>query len=221
MNNDTIVKRAIYTPSDLHVREAEDGKLSRRITGYAILFNSKSAPFYEDEAESVYEMIAPEAITRDFLDTQDIKMTMFHDMHLILARSLNGKGTLSYDVDEKGVSFEFDAPNTVDGDKALELVSRGDISGCSFMFSTRYADSGYVSRESKIVGSRKETVFTVRKLTGLYDFTLTPDPAYPETECSTRELVEQLRREPQAEPKKASTDITSVTRSIRMILNEV
>ncbi|MBO5246147.1 MAG: hypothetical protein J6B28_02680, partial [Eubacterium sp.] len=42
--------------------------------------------------------------------------------HLILARSKNGKGTLTYSVDDKGVYFEFEAPKTVDGDKALELV---------------------------------------------------------------------------------------------------
>ena len=199
-----IKKRIIHTPGGLSIRQEPDGSPSRTITGYAILFNSKSVPFYEDEAESVYEMIAPEAITRDFLDTQDIKMTMFHDNYLLLARSVNGKGTLSYNVDDKGVSFEFDAPNTVDGVKALELVRRGDIDGCSFAFSTQYRDSAYVERQSSIVGKRKETVFTVRKLTGLYDFTLTPDPAYPETECAVegRDLLGFVRDDKEEETKK-------------------
>ena len=46
---------------------------------------------------------------------------------LILGRSNKGKGTLSYKVDEVGVLFWADMPRTADGDKALELIARGDI----------------------------------------------------------------------------------------------
>ena len=118
-----------HTPAELRVREAGEGEApSRTITGYAILFNTQSAPLWSDDEEEAREVIAPEAVTRELLDGCDIKMTMFHDRQLILARSKNGTGTLTYNVDERGVAFSFDAPNTADGDKALELVRRGDIS---------------------------------------------------------------------------------------------
>ena len=109
MNKDTIIRRCLCTPTELHVREAAEGEApSRTITGYAILFNVPSAPLWSDEDSEAREVIAPEAVTKELLDGQDIKMTMFHNRQLILARSNKGGGTLSYTVDEKGVAFEFD-----------------------------------------------------------------------------------------------------------------
>ena len=37
-------------------------------------------------------------------------------------------------VDEQGVTFEFEAPKCDIGDRCLEMVRRGDYSGCSFEF---------------------------------------------------------------------------------------
>lgn len=185
-----IITRTQHTVSELRVREAGEGEApSRVITGYAILFDTPSAPLWEDDREVVREVIAPEAVTRELLDASDIKMTMFHDRQLILARSKNGAGTLSYDIDERGVSFEFEAPHTADGDKALELVKRGDIAGCSFAFTTYYFDEGHVTRDVTEEDGKTATTYTVRAITGIYDFTLAADPAYPATNCELRELL--------------------------------
>lgn len=195
MNTENIIKRMIHTPSELHVREGLEGEQSRTITGYAILFNTESAPLYVDDEEEIREIIDPKAITQNLLDNSDIKMTMFHDGHLILARSRNGEGTLHYNIDEKGVSFEFEAPNTADGDKALELVRRGDIAGCSFAFSTRYYNRGYVERTSVRKNGKTVTTCRVKVITGIYDFTLAADPAYPDTSCEAeaRDLGKAMR----------------------------
>lgn len=201
-NKDLIVRRCLCTPTELHVREAaEDEAPSRTITGYAILFNVPSAPLWSDEDSEAREVIAPEAVTKDVLDAQDIKMTMFHDRQLILGRSNKGAGTLSYTVDDKGVAFEFDAPNTIDGDKALELVRRGDISGCSFAFTTHYYDSDFVERQSEVApnGVNKIT-YRVKAVTGIYDFTLAVDPYYPDTSVEAREFAKELKREQTPEP---------------------
>lgn len=191
-----MITRMLHTVSDLRIREREDGGESRTITGYAILFAVPSEPLYAYDDEEAREIIAPGAVTKELLDGCDIKMTMFHDRQLILARSKNGTGTLSYTVDDKGVAFEFEAPNTVDGDKALELVRRGDIAGCSFAFSTHYYDSAYVSRDVQRVDGKTVITYTVKVITGIYDFTLAADPAYPDTNCEaeTRELIEELRK---------------------------
>lgn len=196
-NKDKIIRRCLCTPTELHVREAAEGeKPSRTITGYAIMFNVPSSPLWSDESSEAREVIAPEAVTKEFLDGQDIKMTMFHDRQLILARSNKGDGTLSYTVDDQGVAFEFEAPNTIDGDKALELVRRGDISGCSFAFSTYYYDSDYVERRSDVSSDGRNAItYYVKSLTGLYDFTLAADPCYPDTSVEARELTEGLKRE--------------------------
>lgn len=176
------------TAARIFVRESKDGKAqSRKICGYAILFNTPSTVLDEDGETEVREVIAPSAITRQLLDKCDIKFTMFHDRQLILARSNNGKGTLSYSVDAQGVAFSFDAPHTVDGDKALELVRRGDIRGCSFAFSTEYYNSDYVTRTEQKVKGKRCVTYTVKAVTGVYDFTLAADPAYPDTSVSARE----------------------------------
>lgn len=190
----TIVRRVIETPTELRVREADGGDApSRTITGYAVLFGVPSSPLWSDGDGEAREVIAPGAITRELLDAQDIKMTMFHDRQLILARSRQGQGTLKYTVDGKGVAFEFDAPRTADGDKALELVRRGDISGCSFAFSTRYYDRDCVERKVERVGGRTLETYTVRQVLGVYDFTLAADPAYPDTSVEAREFLAGLR----------------------------
>ena len=206
----------MLTVGGLHVREAGEGeKESRTITGYAILFNTPSAPLYEYDDEVAREIIAPEAVTKELLDGCDIKMTMFHDRQLFLARSKNGSGTLTYSVDEKGVAFEFEAPNTADGDKALALVRRGDISGCSFMFRTHYYDSAYVTRDVERKDGKTQITYTVRAITGIYDFTLAADPAYPDTNCEAaeRELVRELR-EPE-KPKEENEKVREQVRTMR------
>lgn len=215
-NKSQMVVRTGYTPSELHIREEEGGAPSRTITGYAILFNTPSVPLWEDDEEEAREVIAPEAVTREFLDGCDVKMTMFHDRQLILARSKNGAGTLSYTVDERGVAFSFDAPNTADGDKALELVRRGDISGCSFAFRTHYYDRAYVERSVERVDGKTKITYTVRSMIGIYDFTLAADPAYPDTNCEAeaRELVSHLR-EPEEEPKKENEKMREQVQEMR------
>lgn len=184
-----IITRTLHTANELHIREAAEGQQSRTITGYAILFNTPSAPLWEYDDEVVREEISPEAVTPELLAASDIKMTMFHDRQLILARSNKGSGTLSYGIDERGVYFEFEAPHTADGDKALELVKRGDIAGCSFAFTTYYFDDDHVERAVEHKPGKTIITNRVKIITGIYDFTLAADPAYPDTSCELRELL--------------------------------
>lgn len=207
LNKNTESRRILRTEcADLQVREAAEGEApSRTITGYAIMFGVPSEPLWSDDESEAREVIAPEAVTREVLDASDIKFTMFHDRQLILARSKKGSGSLSYEVDEKGVRFEFDAPNTIDGDKALELVRRGDISGCSFAFTTRYWDSDFVERTAKVVNGASQITYTVKAVSGIYDFTLAADPAYPDTSVEAREFARELREGSAEEAAKADT----------------
>lgn len=203
--------------ADLRVREAEGDQPSRTITGYAILFNTPSAPLWSDEDSEAREVIAPEAITKEVLDGCDIKFTMYHDRQLILGRSNKGTGTLEYFVDEKGVGFNLELPKSPNGDEALELVSRGDISGCSFAFTTRYWDSDFVERTAKVVNGATQITYTVKAVTGVYDFTLAADPAYPDTSVEAREFTAGLREvePPTPEPKNDKEKMLKQVREMR------
>lgn len=188
-----IKTRQRATNSPLAVLTREDGSKSRTIEGYAIVFNEASVPLWDDDEGRAVEVIAPGAVTRELLDASDIKMTMYHNREKILARSHNGEGTLSYEIDERGVKFRFDAPETPNGDEALALVERGDISGCSFAFSTRYFDDSCVSCDVSRDGDKTVETYTVRSILGIYDFTLAADPAYEQTEVSKRELYDDFK----------------------------
>lgn len=215
-NKDKVVVRMLHTCSDVQVREAGEGEEpSRTITGYAILFGVPSNPLWSDEDSEAREVIAKEAVTTELLDGQDIKFTMFHDRQLILARSCKGSGTLKYRVDDKGVSFEFDAPNTVDGDKALELVRRGDIAGCSFMFSTRYYDDACVERTANVVNGVTMITYNVKAITGIYDFTLAADPAYPDTSVEARDFADKLHESAKPQLLDDKEKITKMREQVR------
>lgn len=164
----------------LSVREAapdEKGE-SRTITGTAIVFNAESE-ILDDWGMRFREVIAPEACTMEFLETQDIKMNMLHDRQLTIARCNKGQGSLRLSVDENGVNFEFDAPKCDIGDRCLEMVRRGDYSGCSFEFWPQDYDVEESGNEVKI---------THRKFSAIGALTIGLDPAYKQTSVNAREL---------------------------------
>jgi HK97 family phage prohead protease len=120
----------------------------------------------------------------EFLNTQDIKMNMLHDRQLTIARANKGKGSLRLSVDDKGVNFEFEAPKCDIGDRCLEMVRRGDYSGCSFEFYPE--DYDVEEREGG-----KDVKITHKKFRALTALTIGMDPAYRQTSVNARELQEQ------------------------------
>ena len=184
-------KRTIALVADLKLRESADGGESRTIEGYALKFGVRSRLLC-DWWDQYYEVLEPGCITRETLDQQDIKLTMFHDRQLILARSNKGEGTLNYEVDAIGVKFWAEMPRTVDGDKALELVQRGDIAGCSFCYSTDESDSenavSYERINEKTDSGDDILLRHVKRIDAVYYFTLAADPAYEQTSVTRREV---------------------------------
>ena len=193
------------------LREAVDGGgESRTIEGYAIVFGVESR-ILADYWDNYREIIEPGAITEERLKEMDIKMTMYHNREKILARSNQGEGTLKLRVDEVGVHYEFDAPNTVDGDTALELVKRGDLSGSSFMFWTD--EKSGVSYEKRSDGIMLRRVKTIGMI---YDMPIAADPAYEQTTVAAREAYSQFERKEQKQPISAKWAKDSRAREVVM-----
>ena len=169
-------------------REATEGESnSRTIEGYAIVFGVESR-ILSDYWDNYREIIEPGAITEERLKEMDIKMTMYHNREKILARTTKGEGTLKLTVDDVGVKYSFEAPNTVDGDTALELVKRGDLSGSSFMFWTDERNVSYERRSDDIMLRRVKTIGMI------YDMTIAADPAYEQTTVAAREAYSQFEK---------------------------
>lgn len=176
------------------LREAVEGeKESRTIEGYAIVFGVESV-ILADYWDNYREIIEPGAITQERLQGMDIKMTMYHNREKLLARSNRGEGTLKLRVDEVGVHYEFEAPNTEDGNTALELVKRGDLSGSSFMYWSDEASG--VSYEKTQDGLLLRRVKTIGEI---YDMTIAADPAYTETTAMAREAMNKFLKSEQKE----------------------
>ena len=178
----------LFTPETMHVREhvREDGtkEPSRTIYGRAIVFNKVFE--YEDWWGDKYrETIKPSACTKEFLESQDIKLNLLHKREMSIARSNCGEGNLRYSVNDEGVDFEFEAPNCDLGDRALEMVRSGVYTGCSFEFYPKDYECKKITEEGKTVYEINHTGF--EKLTA---FTIAMDPAYKETTVDCRERYE-------------------------------
>lgn len=167
-----------YAP---HLVEGENG---RTVEGYAIVFNQRSRVLYDKAKKKAFvEVVEPRAVTKDFLDNMDIKLLFNHDSNMLLGRSVFGYGSLTYEIDDYGVRYRCELPNTTDGNNVLELIKRGDIFGCSFAFN--YDKDGCV--DSKVGG---ENLRTIIKFAAISDFSIVVDPAYWGTFVSARAFSE-------------------------------
>ena len=102
---------------------------SRKVEGYAVVFNSES-----NDLGGFKEVIEPTALD-GVVAISDVLCLLNHNEDKgILARSKNGTGSLTLEIDEKGLRYSFDAPNTNLGDELLEGLKRGDITTSSFAF---------------------------------------------------------------------------------------
>ena len=183
------IRREACFQADLRVRESEGGSESRTIEGYVQKFGVRSVLLH-DWWNPYYEILEPGCVTREMLDKCNIPLTMFHDRELVIARSKNGKGTLNYTVDGLGTQFNADVARTADGDKALELVRRGDLDGCSIVYSTDEMDPEAVTYEAsgeKDADGNDILLRHVWRIDRITDFTLTGNAAYEQTECVARE----------------------------------
>lgn len=154
----------------------------RTIRGYAIVFNSLSEVLIE-AGKRFKEIILPSAITQQTLNNSDIKFTIGHDRERLLARQRKGKGTLSTRITPKAIEYEFEAPHTADGDFAVEMIKRGDISGASFAF---------VITGEKWEKKDGENIRYITKISRIYDMTITADPAYNTTTAYVRSLINDV-----------------------------
>ena len=127
---------------------------SRTISGYALVFNTESSGI-----AGFTEIIEPTAL-EGVIDKSDVLCLLNHNEDRgVLARSKNGAGSLVLEIDETGLKYTFDAPNTALGDEVLEGIKRGDISTSSFAFTV-----GSDNWSKKEDGTYLRTIQTIAEL---------------------------------------------------------
>jgi HK97 family phage prohead protease len=98
----------------------------RRLSGHAAVFDRHA------QIRGAWETIAPGAFDDVLARGEDVRALVNHDPTLLLGRT--NAGTLKLDVDDVGLRFEVDLPETSYGDDVAALVRRGDLDGASFGF---------------------------------------------------------------------------------------
>ena len=156
----TITNKEVRTfnVSDIEVRN-DDGK--NVVVGYGAVFNSES-----NDLGGFVEYVAPGAFDGRLED--DVRFLINHD-GLPLARTTNN--TLRLSVDERGLKYEADMPETTLANDLMTLLRNGTISQSSFAFTVE--EDSWENVEGR-------NIRTINKVSRLYDISSVTFPAYSE-----------------------------------------
>lgn len=158
------------TPYEVRLQDGQEEK--RTVEGYALLFDVPSDGLGFEE---VIERSALDGVA----ERSDVFALMNHSTSRgILARSNKGKGSLTLEVDEKGLKYRFEAPKTALGDELMENIRRGEVSASSFAF-----DVEKDTWEKRSDGTWKRTI---HRIGNLYDVSPVYNAAYSQTSVYLR-----------------------------------
>ena len=158
---------------------------SRLVEGYALVFNSES-----NDLGGFVEVIDRNAL-EGVLEKSDVLCLLNHNEDKgVLARWNKGEGSMVLEVDDKGLKYLFEAPNTALGDELLEGLRRGDIVNSSFAFT--------VGKDNWEKRSDGTYLRTIQNISQLFDVSPVYHPAYNATSVNRRGL-EQLQAQEKAE----------------------
>jgi HK97 family phage prohead protease len=201
-----IMEKRIYNV-ETRVETTEDNK--EVVVGYGSIFNSRS-----ENLGGFYEYIAPEAITSDTIVASDVRALINHDPNLILARSKNGDGNLKLSVDETGLRYEFNIPETSYGKDLAINLKNGNISQSSFAFTiAKDGDNWTTDAEGR-------DIRTITKIDRLYDISSVTYPAY--NDASSDLVIAQRGLQTYKESQKIKEEEKDlVTRSLAKLKIEI
>jgi HK97 family phage prohead protease len=147
---------------------------SRTIRGYGVVFNKPSVQL-RIAGKICREIIRPEAVTG--VDLSRCLSMHNHDANRLLGNA--EAGTMRTGIDEIGVWYEVDLPNSPTGEDVLESVKRGDTKGSSFQFDLAANGSTMQSRDGVLIHE-------VTQFGNVYEMGPVTTPAYPDTTASKR-----------------------------------
>jgi HK97 family phage prohead protease len=125
------MERRMTPTGDVKVEKRADG--TKAITGYAAVFHRDGEPGTEYRlGPDIVERIAPTAFNRALQEKHDARALFNHDPNMLLGRA--GAGTLRMSVDQRGLKYEIDLPETSVGQDVAASIARGDLTGSSFAF---------------------------------------------------------------------------------------
>ena len=181
------LERRNFNNSEIRVSNAE----SREVVGYASVFtDAEGNTALSENLGGFREKISPNAF--DSVLKDDVRALFNHDPNYILGRTTSG--TLSLSVDERGLKYNFTAPDTSYGRDLMVSLERGDVSQSSFGFIVE-SDSWDEDEEGR-------TIRTIEKVGRLLDVSPVTYPAYPDAEAGKRSFLNYRTEKEKEENKK-------------------
>jgi HK97 family phage prohead protease len=154
-------------------QRAEDDETPKVIEGMAALYNTvtRIANYFDEE-------VMPGAF--DDVMQDDVRCLFNHNPNFVLARSNEGKGTLSLELTKEGLRYSYTTPNRSYAKDLEDAIASGDVSGSSFSF--RIKEQKWIQREGDV------ELRQIIKFERLYDVAPVTFPAYPDATVGKRSL---------------------------------
>jgi hypothetical protein len=170
------------------------------VVGHAAVFNSLS-----ENLGGFRELIHKDAFADVMQD--DVRALFNHDSNLILGRTK--AGTLDISVDDKGLRYELDVPETTAGRDLLISIERGDVSQSSFGF--RVLEDNWDEDEDG------RWVRTITKVKRLFDVSPVVYPAYPDATVAKRSLDAMQEKRKIDEEADAESNLDMYKRKLNLL----
>lgn len=179
---------------NLEIRTADSEEEQGIIEGVPIVFNKET--LIRDIGGDFYETI--EATALDNTDLKDVLLFVNHDQKIALARSKNGKGTMSFEIKKDGLHFKakLDIENNTEARSLYSAIKRGDMDGMSFMF--RVKEDEWRDIDSK------QPKRLIKDISIVHEISVVNFPAYQDTSVQARSVeTENILEETRASFKEA------------------
>lgn len=175
INNIDAAERRYFTTEVNMQKRAEGDDVPATIEGMAALYNNitRIGDWFDEE-------ILPGAF--DDVMNDDVRCLFNHNPNFVLARSKDGKGTLTLELTSLGLKYSYKTPQRSFAKDLEDAISSGDVSGSSFSFKIK--EQKWIAREGD-VELRQIVKFEV-----LYDVAPVTFPAYPDASVGKRSLSE-------------------------------
>lgn len=204
-------KRSEYRTCKIETRvdEKQEGGKKLVLRGYPILFNTETN-IYDFWYGEVRETILPTALNGT--DLTDVYLITGHNIEpdKVLGRN---NVNMRMEVDDTGLFFECQLPNTQLARDIYNLIEEGIVDGMSFGFTC----SDEVNETTK--------TRTITHIDELFEVTITPFPAYKEASVivqkqRTKEEQEKLAKEQEEAQAREEAEKKQKIKNLEELLND-
>ncbi|PTI10753.1 HK97 family phage prohead protease [Staphylococcus xylosus] len=168
MVNKTKLNNSLELRSTETIKAVDNEKMI--VEGYALRFNTLS-----NDLGGFVETISPQALKDT--DLSDVRCLIDHDSSKVLGRTTSK--TLDLKVDDEGLYFRCQLPDTSYSRDLYENIRVGNINQCSFGF--------ILDDDGDTIEKRDDGLFkrTLNKIRSLFDVSVVTYPAYNDTDVAT------------------------------------